>query len=55
MPRTEHPEVALGYTEEMALEEARRCLQCKNPNCVEGCPVGIDIISVLDKVKSHGS
>jgi len=36
-------EVALGYTEEMALREASRCLQCKKPKCVEGCPVGIDI------------
>lgn len=36
-------EVPLGYTPEMAREEASRCLQCKNPGCVEGCPVGIDI------------
>ena len=36
-------EVALGYTEEMARREAERCLQCKNPRCVEGCPVGVDI------------
>jgi len=36
-------EVALGYTEEMAQEEARRCLQCKKPSCVPGCPVGINI------------
>ena len=36
-------EVPLGYTPEMAMEEARRCLQCKTPFCVEGCPVGIDI------------
>ena len=32
-------EVALGYTAEMAIEEAGRCLHCKNPKCVEGCPV----------------
>ena len=31
-------EVALGYTAEMAVEEAKRCLQCKKPKCVEGCP-----------------
>ena len=31
-------EVSLGYTEEMAKEEAQRCLQCKNKPCVEGCP-----------------
>ncbi|OVE76053.1 glutamate synthase (NADPH), homotetrameric [bacterium E08(2017)] len=36
-------EVALGYTEEMAQNEANRCLQCKNAPCVEGCPVRIDI------------
>ncbi|MDP8233328.1 MAG: NADPH-dependent glutamate synthase, partial [Candidatus Saelkia tenebricola] len=36
-------EVVLGYTEEQALAEASRCLQCKNPVCVSGCPVGIDI------------
>ena len=36
-------EVPLGYTPEMAIEEAGRCLQCKKPACVPGCPVGIDI------------
>lgn len=36
-------EVALGYTEEQAVEEAERCIQCKNPQCVKGCPVEIDI------------
>jgi glutamate synthase (NADPH/NADH) small chain len=36
-------EVALGYTEEMALKEARRCIQCKNRSCVEGCPVEVPI------------
>lgn len=36
-------EVALGYTHEMALEEARRCLQCKNSPCVQGCPVEVEI------------
>jgi glutamate synthase (NADPH) small chain len=36
-------EVAQGYTLEMALAEADRCLQCKKPKCVPGCPVGIDI------------
>jgi glutamate synthase (NADPH/NADH) small chain len=36
-------EVNLGLTEAIALREAQRCLQCKNPKCVEGCPVGIDI------------
>ncbi len=36
-------EVALGFTEELALAEADRCLECKKPKCVDGCPVGIDI------------
>ena len=36
-------EVALGYTEEQALDEAARCLHCKNKPCQTGCPVGIDI------------
>jgi glutamate synthase (NADPH/NADH) small chain len=36
-------EVVLGYTKEQALIEASRCRQCKNPVCISGCPVGIDI------------
>ncbi len=36
-------EVALGYTEEQAIDEAKRCLNCKNRPCVSGCPVGIAI------------
>lgn len=36
-------EVALGYTEEQAIDEAQRCLNCKTKNCVAGCPVNIDI------------
>ena len=36
-------EVPLGYTEEMAMKEAERCLQCKDPRCTQGCPVEIDI------------
>ncbi len=36
-------EVALGFTLEMARKEAERCLQCKEPHCVEGCPVGVNI------------
>ena len=36
-------EVALGYTAEMAVNEAQRCLQCKNHPCRSGCPVDIDI------------
>ena len=36
-------EVALGYSKEQAIKEASRCIQCKNPLCVTGCPVEIDI------------
>jgi glutamate synthase (NADPH/NADH) small chain len=36
-------EVATGYTEEMAIDEAQRCLVCKNPRCMNGCPVHIHI------------
>ncbi|MBQ9977233.1 MAG: NADPH-dependent glutamate synthase [Clostridia bacterium] len=44
-------EVALGYTEEMALAEAARCLDCKNMPCVTGCPVNIHIPAFINKVK----
>jgi glutamate synthase (NADPH/NADH) small chain len=44
-------EVALGYTEDEALLEASRCLQCKRPRCVEGCPVEIDIPAFITKIK----
>jgi glutamate synthase (NADPH/NADH) small chain len=43
-------EVALGYSPEEAVAEAERCLQCKNPTCIEGCPVNIDIKSFLARV-----
>ena len=44
-------EVALGYTAEMAMEEAGRCLKCKNPKCVEGCPVNVRIPEFIAKVQ----
>jgi len=43
-------EVALGYTKEMALDEANRCLDCKNPECVKGCPVSINIPAFIKKI-----
>ena len=43
-------EVALGYTAEMAVSEAKRCLNCKNKPCQTGCPVGIDIPAFIGKV-----
>ena len=45
-------EVALGYTEEMALGEASRCLNCKNKPCVSGCPVNVQIPDFIDFVKN---
>ena len=44
-------EVALGYTEQMAIDEALRCLSCKNMPCVSGCPVNIHIPEFIDRVK----
>jgi len=44
-------EVPVGLTEEMAVQEAARCLQCKNPQCVEGCPVEVDIPAFQGLVK----
>ena len=44
-------EVALGYTEEMAINEASRCLNCKNMPCVSGCPVKIHIPAFIAKIK----
>jgi glutamate synthase (NADPH/NADH) small chain len=44
-------QVALGYTEEMALEEASRCLQCKRPLCMDGCPVSVNIPDFIKHLK----
>ena len=44
-------EVPTGYTAEMAMKEAQRCIQCKKPGCVNGCPVGIDIPGFIKLVK----
>jgi glutamate synthase (NADPH/NADH) small chain len=44
-------EVPLGYSEEEAHAEAMRCLQCKNPHCVEACPVGIDIPAFIKLIE----
>ena len=46
-------EVALGYTEEQAVDEANRCLGCKNRPCVGGCPVAIDIPEFIAKIKER--
>ena len=44
-------EVANGYTKEMAVTEASRCLNCKKPQCVKGCPVNVDIPSFIALIK----
>lgn len=44
-------EVCLGYNKEEAMEEATRCLNCKNARCVQGCPVSIDIPAFIHQVK----
>ena len=44
-------EVALGYTAEQAIDEANRCLNCKNPICVKGCPVNVPIPQFIKKVQ----
>jgi glutamate synthase (NADPH/NADH) small chain len=46
-------EVALGYTEEMAVDEAQRCLNCKNKPCVGGCPVRVKIPEFIEKVANR--
>lgn len=44
-------EVCLGYNKEEAMEEATRCINCKNAQCIKGCPVSIDIPGFIEKVK----
>jgi Fe-S oxidoreductase len=43
-------EVALGYTAEEAVSEAKRCLHCDAPMCIEGCPVGVDIPKFVKEI-----
>ncbi|MDI6642103.1 MAG: NAD(P)-binding protein, partial [Elusimicrobiota bacterium] len=43
-------EVALGYTSQEAIAEAKRCIQCKNPECISGCPVEIDIPKFIKEI-----
>jgi len=54
--RRNFSEVALGYTEEQAMTEASRCLQCPKPQCIQGCPVEIDIPAfiMLMREKDYG-
>ena len=50
---TNFEEVCLGYTEEEAVAEASRCLNCKKPMCVGGCPVSINIPAFIQEVKER--
>ena len=50
---TNFDEVCLGYNSEEAVEEAKRCLGCPKPRCVEGCPVGIDIPGFIKHIKEE--
>ena len=48
---TNFKEVCLGYTKEEAMEEAARCINCKNAQCMKGCPVSINIPGFIEQVK----
>ena len=48
--KTNFSSVTLGYTKEQAVKEAGRCLGCKNPRCIAGCPVGVDIPGFIKKI-----
>ena len=50
---TNFEEVCLGYNMEEAMEEASRCIGCKNAKCVQGCPVSIDIPSFIKEIKTE--
>jgi glutamate synthase (NADPH/NADH) small chain len=49
--RRNFKEVPTGYTPETAMLEAQRCLQCKKPSCVDGCPVQVDIPGFINHIK----
>ena len=49
---TNFDEVCLGYNKDEAVEEASRCIGCKNAKCIEGCPVSINIPGFIAEVKS---
>jgi len=49
--RSNFKEVSLGYTPELAKQEAERCLECKKPTCVSGCPVGVPIPQFIKAIK----
>ncbi len=49
--RRNFEEVPFGYTRELAVKEAERCLQCKKPSCVDGCPVSVDIPGFIKLIR----
>ena len=49
---TNFDEVCLGYNKEEAMEEASRCINCKNAQCIKGCPVAINIPKFIEEVKN---
>jgi len=49
--RRNFDEVALGYSEEQAIEEAGRCIQCKKPGCMKGCPVEVNIPEFIGAIR----
>lgn len=51
--RLNFEEVALGYTDDLARLEAERCLECKKPTCVKGCPVMVDIPDFIGEIKKE--
>ncbi|MFC1534067.1 NADPH-dependent glutamate synthase [Thermodesulfobacteriota bacterium] len=51
--RRNFDEVPLGYTEELAVKEAERCLECKKPSCISGCPVSVDIPGFIKLIKER--
>ena len=46
-----YQEVTLGYSAEQAMAEAKRCLECAKPSCMQGCPVNVDIPAFLKHVE----
>lgn len=51
--RRNFDEVPYGYTEEQAVKEAERCLECKNPSCIKGCPVSVNIPDFIRLIKEQ--
>ncbi|MCJ7687346.1 MAG: dihydropyrimidine dehydrogenase, partial [Desulfobacteraceae bacterium] len=49
--RRNFDEVPLGLSDEQAIKEAERCIQCKKPSCMEGCPVSIEIPAFIKLIK----